>query len=102
MTHHSCLSHTHSTFSPTFIPPLLSRGVGKLQINVPILSSLRPVLAVRCSLVGLVVNLTAECMGELFCSTSAFLTQVVALSEVLAQVLVITVESLGIVLFELA
>lgn len=58
-----------------------------------VLSSLRPVLAVRCGFVSLVVNLSAECMGELFCGTSAFLAQVVTLSEVLAQVLVITVES---------
>lgn len=58
-----------------------------------VLSSLCPVLAVCCSFVGLVVNLSAKCMGELFCGTSAFLAQVVTLSEVLTQVLVITVES---------
>lgn len=58
-----------------------------------VLPGLSPVLAVCCSLVGLVVDLSAECMGELFCGTAAFLTQIVALSEVLAQVLIITVDS---------
>lgn len=60
-----------------------------------VLSSLCSVLAVCCSLVGLVVDLRAECMGELFCGAAALLTQVVALSEVLAQVLVIAVVLLG-------
>lgn len=88
-------SHRHKTITPslTFISPLLSRGVVELQVDVAVLSSLCPVLAVCCSLVGLVVNLSAECMGELFCGTAAFLTKVVTLSEVLAQVLVITVDS---------
>lgn len=58
-----------------------------------VLPGLGPVLAVCCSLVGLVVDLSAECMCELFCGTAAFLTQIVALSEVLAQVLIITVDS---------
>lgn len=58
-----------------------------------VLPGLSPVLAVCCSLVGLVVDLSAECMGELFCGTAAFLTQIVALSEVLAQVRIITVDS---------
>ena len=53
-----------------------------------VLPGLGPVLAVCCSLVGLVVDLSAECMCELFCGTAAFLTQIVALSEVLAQVLI--------------
>lgn len=79
--------------SLTFISPLLSRGVVKLQVDVAVLSSLCSVLAVCCSLVGLVVDLRAECMGELFCGAAALLTQVVALSEVLAQVLVIAVNS---------
>lgn len=58
-----------------------------------VLSSLCPVLAVRCGLVGLVVDLRAECVGELFCGTAAFLTQIVTLSEVLTQVLIIAVGS---------
>lgn len=58
-----------------------------------VLSSLCSVLAVCCSLVGFVVNLRAECMGELFHGTAAFLTQIVTLPEVLAQVLIITVGS---------
>lgn len=81
------------TPSPTFISPLLPRGVVKLQVDLAVLSSLCSVLAVCCSLVGFVVNLSAECMGELFCGTAAFLTQIVALPEVLAQVLIITVGS---------
>lgn len=79
--------------SPTFISPLLSQCVVKLQVDVAVLSGLCSVLAVCCGLVGLVVYLGAECMGELFCGTAAFLTQIVTLSEVLAQVLVITVDS---------
>lgn len=58
-----------------------------------VLSSLCPVLAVCCSLVSLVVDLSAEGVGELLCGTAALLAQVVAFSEVLAQVLVITVNS---------
>ncbi len=90
-------THTHTnrtiTSSPTFISPLLSRGVVKLQVDVAVLSSLCSVLAVFCSLVGLVVDLSAECVGELFCGTAALLTQIVTLSEVLAQVRIITVDS---------
>ena len=56
-----------------------------------VLPSLGPVLAVCCGLVGLVVDLSAECVCELFCGTAAFLTQIVTLSEVLTQVLIITV-----------
>lgn len=58
-----------------------------------VLSSLGPVLAVCRGLVGLVVDLSAECVGELLGGTAAFLAQVVAFSEVLAQVLIITVDS---------
>lgn len=58
-----------------------------------VLSGLGSVLAVRCSLVGLVVDLRAECMSELFRGAAAFLTQVVALSEVIAQVPVVTAGS---------
>lgn len=58
-----------------------------------VLSSLSPVLAVLCCLVGLVVNFSAECMGELFGGTAAFLTQVVTIPEVFAQVLIIAVGS---------
>ena len=58
-----------------------------------VLSSLGPVLAVCPGLVSFVVDLSAECMGELLGGTAAFLAQVVAFSEVLAQVLVITVDT---------
>lgn len=56
-----------------------------------VLSSLGPVLAVECSLVGLVVDLSSECVSELFSSAVAFLAQIVTLPEVLSEVLIITV-----------
>ena len=87
------VKYSTTTSSPTFISPLLSRGVVELQVDVAVLSSLRSVLAVCCSLVSLVVDLCAECMGELLCGAAAFLAQIVTFSEVLAQVLVITVDS---------
>lgn len=40
---------------------------------------------------GFIVDLGSECMGELFSSTVAFLTQIVPLPEVLSEVLIITV-----------
>lgn len=43
------------------------------------------------SLVGLVVDLRAECVGELLRGAAAFLAQVVTLTEVLAQVLIVAV-----------
>lgn len=58
-----------------------------------VLSSLGPVLAVECCLVGFIVNLSSECMGELFSSAVAFLTQIVTLPEVLSEVLIITVKN---------
>lgn len=42
---------------------------------------------------SLVVDLGAESVGELFGGAAAFLAQVVTLSEVLAQVLIIAVDS---------
>lgn len=75
----------------TFVPPRLPRCVVELKVNLPVLSSLGPVLAVLRSLVGLVVDLSAECVGELLCGTAAFLTQVVTLPEVLAQVPIVAV-----------
>lgn len=82
------------TCTQTFIPPLLlSWGVVKLQVDLAVLSSLCSVLAVRCGLVGLVVDLSAECMSELFCGTAAFLAKIVTISEVVAQVRIITVDS---------
>lgn len=57
-----------------------------------VLSSLGPVLAVECSLVGLVVDLGSECVSELFSSAVAFLAQIVTLPEVLSEVLIITVQ----------
>lgn len=56
-----------------------------------VLPSLGPVLAVECSLVGFVVDLSSECMSELFSSTVAFLTQIVTLPEVLSEVPIIAV-----------
>lgn len=56
-----------------------------------VLPSLGPVLAVECSLVGFVVDLSPECMSELFSSTVAFLTQIVTLPEVLSEVPIIAV-----------
>lgn len=75
----------------TFIPPLLPWRVVELEVDLAVLSSLGPVLAVLRSLVGLVVDLSAECVGELLGGTAAFLAQVVTLTEVLAQVLVVAV-----------
>lgn len=75
----------------TFIPPLLPRRVVELEVDLAVLSSLGPVLAVLSSLVGLVVDLGAECVGELFGGTAALLAQVVTLAEVLAQVPVVAV-----------
>lgn len=60
-----------------------------------VLSGLCSVLAVRRGFVGLVVDLGAECMGELFVGTAALLTQVVTLFEMLAQVRVIAVWRAG-------
>lgn len=56
-----------------------------------VLSSLGPVLAVECSLVGLVVDLGSECVSELFSRAVAFIAQIVTLPEVLSEVLIITV-----------
>lgn len=56
-----------------------------------VLSSLGPVLAVECSFVGFIVNVTSECMGELFSSAVALLAQIVTLPEVLSEVRIITV-----------
>lgn len=75
----------------TFIPPRLSWCVVELEVDLAVLSGLGPVLAVLRSLVGLVVNLSAECVGELFSGAAAFLTQVVTLPEVLTQVLIVAV-----------
>lgn len=75
----------------TFVPPRLPWCVVELEVDLAVLSSLGPVLAVLRSLVGLVVDLGAECVGELFCGAAAFLTQVVTLPEVLAQVLIVAV-----------
>lgn len=83
----------HHLDRPTFISPLLSWGVVKLQVDVAVLSSLCSVLAVCCSLVSLVVNLGAKRVSELFCGAATFLAQIVTLSEVLTQILVITVGS---------
>lgn len=58
-----------------------------------VLSSLCSVLAVCCSLVSLVVNLGAKRVSKLFCGAATFLAQIVTLSEVLTQILVITVGS---------
>lgn len=58
-----------------------------------VLPSLGPVFAVECSFVGFIVDLGSECMGELFSSTVAFLTQIVTLPEVLSEVLIITVQN---------
>lgn len=44
---------------------------------------------------GFIIDLRAEGMGELFCGTATFLTQVVTLPKVLAQILIITVVLLG-------
>lgn len=82
---------TEQLYVTTFVPPLLSRCVVKLEVDLAVLSGLGPGLAVFCSLVGLVVDLCAECVGELFCGAAAFLTQVVTLPKVLAQVLIVTV-----------
>lgn len=75
----------------TFVPPLLPWRVVKLKVDLAVLSGLGPVLAVLRSLVGLVVDLSAECVGELLCGTAAFLAQVMTLTEVLTQVLIVTV-----------
>lgn len=77
----------------TFVPPLLPRRVVELKVDLAVLSGLCPVLAVFRSLVGLVVYLRAECVGELLCGAAAFLAQVVTLTEVLTQVLIVTVGS---------
>lgn len=78
--------------SPTFVPPPLSRSVVELQVDVAVLSGFGSVLAVFCSFVGLVVDLGTECMSELFCGAAALLTQIVTVSEVLAQVRVVAVD----------
>lgn len=71
----------------------MSGRVVELQVDLAVLPGLGPVLAVRCGLVSLVVDLSAEGVGELFGGAAAFLAQVVTLSEVLAQVLIIAVGS---------
>lgn len=58
-----------------------------------VLAGLGTILAVRRRLVCLVVDFGAECVGELLCGTDALLTKIVTFSEVLAQVLVITVKA---------
>lgn len=58
-----------------------------------VLSSLSPVLAVECSSVGFIVDLSSECMSELFSRAVAFLAQIVTLPEVLSEVPIITVSN---------
>lgn len=84
-------SNTEQLRVTTFVPPRLSWCVVELEVDLAVLSSLGPVLAVLRSLVGLVVDLSAECVGELFCGAAAFLTQVVTVPEVLAQVAIVAV-----------
>ena len=73
----------------TVVPPLRPRRVGELQVDLPVLPGLGAVLAVCRGLVCLVVDLRAEGVRELLRGTAALLAQVVALAEVLAQVLVV-------------
>lgn len=84
-------SNTEQLRVTTFVPPRLPWCVVELEVDLAVLSSLGPVLAVLRSLVGLVVDLGAECVGELFCGAAAFLTQVVTVPEVLAQVAIVAV-----------
>lgn len=58
-----------------------------------VLSSLGPILAVECSFVGFIVDLSSECMCELFSRAVAFFAQVVTLPEVLSEVPIITVSN---------
>lgn len=79
---------------PTLIPPLLSRGIVELQVDLAVLAGLGSVFAVCCGLMSFVVDLCTKCMSELLCCTATFLTQIVAFSEVLTQVFVITVDNI--------
>ena len=74
------------------ISPLLARGIAELQVDVPVLASLGPVLAVGSSLVGFVVDLSAKGVSELLCTAAALLAKVMALPEMLHEVLIIAVE----------
>lgn len=79
-----------STSSPlTLVPPLVPRSVVELQVYLPVLPGLCPVLAVAGCFVSFVVYLGAEGVGELLCAAPALLAKEVLLTEVLPEVFVI-------------
>lgn len=87
-----------TAWQPTFVPSLLSRGVVKLQLDLAVLPRLSSILAMRCGLVGFVVDLRAEGVSKLFGGTPTFLAQIVTLPEVFAQILVVTVDKKKVVI----
>lgn len=75
---------------PTLVSPLVSRGIVKLQVNLPILPGFSPVFAVTSCLVGFVVDFGPKGMGELLSAAPTFFAEEVLLPEVFTEILIIT------------
>lgn len=74
----------------TIVPSLLPWGIVELYVNLPVLPSLSPVLAMGSSFVGFVVNLCPKGVRELLCTAATFLTEIMAVSEVSSEIAIVT------------
>ncbi len=91
MTHKLYPTLRKRKLSFTVISSLLSGCIVELNVDLAILPCLSPVFAVGSSFVSLIVNLCAESVSELFCIAAALLAEIMAISEVLAQVRVVAI-----------
>lgn len=74
----------------TLVSPLVPRSVIKLQIYLPVLPGLGPVLAVAGCFVCFVIYFSAESVGKLLCTAPSLFTKEMLLAEVFTKVFVIT------------
>lgn len=73
----------------TFRPPLVPRSIGKLEVYLPVLPGLSPVLAVTGCFVRFIIYFCAESVGKLFCTAPPLFTKEVLFAEVFTKVFII-------------